>query len=258
MISCLARLLMVSLAGFAAPHATSAAEAVEVTAATAALTPQQIDHSLFDQVLKENVRDERVDYVAISRNKVDTLDKYLDQIAAADLSKLSRDEQLATYINLYNATVIKAVITRYHRNYTVAESKFKIFDEPLVRLKGRSVSLNDLENKIIRPTFKEPRIHVALVCAAVSCPPLTDKAFRAEGLSERLEAKMKAFVNDTSRNRIDVRNRKLQLSQIFNWYAIDFGGKSGVPKFVDRYHAASTSRYSLDFQEYSWALNVVK
>lgn len=241
MVQHLARLMFMTLAGFTFPNATVA---------------EGIDHGLFDQVLKGNVRNERVDYLAIRKQHKTTLDKYLGQIAAAELSKLSRNEQLATYINLYNATVINAVIDRYQPGYSVAQSKFKIFDESLVRVNGRRVSLNDLENKIIRPTFKEPRIHVALVCAAISCPPLVDKAYRADGLEDALEAKMKAFINDASRNRVDSRNRKLSLSQIFNWYAVDFGGKSGVPRYVDRYHDASTSRYSVSFSEYSWTLNI--
>lgn len=246
MIAALARIVFVSITSFTGLNGLAAPD--EVTA-------QGVDHNLFDQVLKGNVRDERVDYQAIHKHHAATLDKYLDQIAAADFSKMSREEKLTTYINLYNATVIRTVIHRYHARYTVAENSFKVFDEKLVRLRSGKVSLNHLEHKIIRKQFDEPRIHVALVCAAESCPPLLEKAYRADSLDKTLEAKMKAFVNDSSRNTVDVRGRKLKLSQIFNWFAEDFGGKSNVPNYVDKYHEASTSRYSLSFREYSWKLN---
>ena len=90
---------------------------------------------------------------------------------------------------------------------------------------GDNISLNHLEHEIIRKQFKDPRIHVALVCAAKSCPPLLNRAYRADDLDKVLDENMKRFVTDASRNQIDDEKRELRLSKIFEWYPADFGGK---------------------------------
>src|SRR5437867_10985748 len=115
-----------------------------------------VDHSVFDKILRENVRQDRVDYAGIKANWMQNLGNYLDLLAMVDVGKLPRNEQLAFYINLYNATMIKAIIDRYHPGYSPADDDFAVFTEPIVRVKTGAVSLNDLEHKIIRPTFKEP------------------------------------------------------------------------------------------------------
>src|SRR5207302_632116 len=109
-------------------------------------------------ILRHNVRDERIDYAAIKEKSLGELNAYLDHLAKFDGSQLAHDEALAYYINLYNASMIKAVIDRYHPGYSPSEKDFAVFKDPLVRTGGQTISLNDLENKIIRPTFKEPRI----------------------------------------------------------------------------------------------------
>ncbi len=215
----------------------------------------RIDHSPFDEILRQTVRGELVDYQLIRERYLTQLDGYLNHLAQVDPQTLSRDEQLAMYINLYNATMIRAVIDRYHPGYSPAENHFVVFDEPLVRVAGKTMSLNDLENKVIQPQFKEPRIHVAPVCAARSCPPLPSRAYRADDLHATLEANMQRFVNDTARNRVDVQTQRLQLSQLFNWYADDFGGKDAVAAYFDRYHEGDVAGYAVSFLEYSWKLN---
>jgi hypothetical protein len=215
----------------------------------------RIDHSSFDEILRQTVRGERVDYRLIRERYLKQLDGYLDQLAQVDPQTLSRDEQLAMYINLYNATMIRAVIDRYHPGYSPSENHFAVFEEPLVRVAGKAMSLNDLENVVIRPEFKEPRIHVALVCAARSCPPLLPRAYWAQDLQATLEANMRRFVHDTTRNRVDIQNQRLELSQLFNWYVDDFGGKRAVATYFDRYHDAEVAGYAVSFLEYSWELN---
>jgi hypothetical protein len=172
------------------------------------------------------------------------------------VEKLPRDEQLAHYINLYNATMLHAVAGRMRDGYTVAERDFAIFKEPLVRLAGgKTVSLDHLEHEIIRKQFKDPRIHVALVCAARSCPPLLNRAYRGNDLDQVLDANMKRFVTDASRNQIDETKRELRLSKIFEWFADDFGGKDAVPAYVARYCGKDVAAYRVSYVEYDWTLN---
>lgn len=216
-----------------------------------------VDHSPFDAILKRTIRDEGVDYLVLRRDHIQQLGDYLDQLARTRVDRLDRDEQLAFYINLYNATVIEMVARRYKSGYSVSHDRFGMFKEPLVRLHDRTVSLNDLENEIIRPTFKEPLIHVALVCAARSCRPIQPRAHRPDGLAETLDGNMRRFLNDARRNRIDPKGRNLQLSRIFEWYAEDFGGTKSLGRYVDKYVAADTTKAKIDFLEYSWDLNIV-
>lgn len=212
-------------------------------------------HATFDGILGNNVRDERVDYLAIRDRHWAELQSYLSMLAKTDPSKLSRDAQLAYYINLYNATMIRAVCERLRTGYQTSDDKWKVFDEPLVQLKGKQVSLNHLEHEIIRVQFDEPRIHAALVCGAESCPPLVDHAYDAGNLEETLAFRMREFVHDRTRNRIDDRAR---LSKIFEWYADDFGGKDGVLKYVNRFFNRDLTGLEVEFLDYSWELNIAK
>lgn len=219
--------------------------------------PVVVDHTAFDAILREHVRGERVDYLVIRDEQLPALDGYLDALAAVDTSALERDEHLAMLINLYNATMVREVVRRYEPDYTVAADDYAVFKQPLVRLEGKAMSLDALEHEVIRKAFKEPRIHVALVCGAVSCPPLLPRAYRGETLAATLEANMRRFVNDPSRNRIDEQAQRLELSQIFNWFAEDFGGRGKIADYVNAYTQADVSRYKVTYVEYDWSLNIV-
>jgi len=228
-----------------------------ITACTAVAEP--VRHESFDAILKATVRNERIDYMAVRTKHMSELNAYLSRMAQVDVNGLSRDEQLAYYINLYNATMIKAVVERYKPGYSPADNDFTVFKEKLVHLKGSKVTLDHLEHKIIRPTFKDPRIHAALVCGAVSCPPLLNRVYRADDLNKVLDNNMKKWIaNDSSRNKVDHRTRNLHLSQIFNWFAEDFGGKDNVANFVNPHFEEDVSGYRVQFLEYDWALNITR
>jgi len=227
-----------------------------VVAAVAAvgLARAEVEHSIFDAILRDNVRDERVDYLHIRLHALARLDEYLDRMADADADALTRDERLAYCINVYNATTIRAVVERYRLGYSVSEDSFVLFKDPIVHLRGGSVSLNHLENEIIRKQFDDPRIHAALVCAAASCPPLLARAYRADDLDAVLDANMRRFVNDPARNHIAP--GRVELSKIFEWYAEDFGGKDRLTHYVAKYATADVRDARQSFLEYSWELNM--
>ncbi len=215
-----------------------------------------IDHNKFDAILQANVRDERVDYLNIRKNHWPQLIEYLDTLAKVDPTTLSRNQQLALYINLYNASMIRAIIERFRADYSPSESLYRVFKEKLVRLSHKTITLDYLEHKIIRPTFIDPRVHAALVCAAHSCPPLWDRAYVAEHLDATLDKKMSDFIHDSSRNRIETDQRTLRLSKIFDWYADDFGGKSKLVDYISTYLQSDVTGFRVKFLSYSWKLNV--
>ena len=137
--------------------------------------------------------------------------------------------------------------------------------EEIVRAAGRTLSLDDVEHKIIRVEFKEPRIHAALVCAAISCPPLRTEAFEGGRLNEQLEDQTRTFLRDRqTENRLDLGNSVIHLSPIFDWYREDFGKTdAAILRFVARYFdgageksAFSQARLKIEFTTYDWSLNL--
>ncbi len=214
------------------------------------------DHAELDRILRTHVRDERVDYLLLRKHDGEALGRYLDGLSRVDVNALPERERLALYFNLYNAAMLRAVIDRFHADYTPAEDSWSVFDEPLIRFGERRLSLNALEHEVLRREFREPRLHVALVCAARSCPPLLPRAYRGEDLDAVLDGNMRRFLRDPTRNRIDRKGRRLVLSRLFDWYAEDFGGPSTVAAWVDRYVDGDVTGYAVEFLEYSWELNL--
>lgn len=235
---------------------------VVVVVAVLALAPTAFgafDHSAFTKILADNVtEDGLVDYAALKHKQFDLL-VYLDLLANADVKSMARDEQLAYYINLYNATVLFGISERYHANYSPAENDYELFKTAIVRSGGKTMTLNELENNIIRPTFKDPRVHAALVNGARSSPPLLRRAYTADDLDKTLDANMKRFVNDATRNRIDRGGKRLLLSKIFEWNADDFGGKDKLPAYISRYvEGGSVEGFAVSFLDYDWTLNALR
>ncbi len=173
------------------------------------------------------------------------------------------DEKLALHINAYNLIVIRSVIDHWPVSSVREVEGF--FDKLKHRVDGRQLTLNDLENKIIR-SMGRPRIHAALVCAAMSCPPLRRGAYTPENLGDQLEQITRRWINDTRRNQ--VRDGTLRLSAIFKWYGDDFSTDpfGGVLDFVKRHANEGTPIAELlnvrrsptiQFLEYDWKLNAV-
>jgi hypothetical protein len=127
----------------------------------------------------------------------------------------------------------------------------------VVTIGARKLSLNELEHQIIRPEFKDPRVHAALVCAARSCPPLINRAYTGPTVQAALTRNMRRFLLDRTRNPIDDANKLLRLSKIFEWYAGDFGGKDKLDEYVGDVLGQMFDDYTLSFVEYSWELNDV-
>lgn len=227
-----------------------------VALALAGCSVQEVDHAAFDRILAATVRGDRIDYLVLRRDHRAELERYLDRMARVDAERLPREEQIAYYANLYNATMIAAVIGRLRADWTPAEDSFAIFKEPLVRLRGRTISLDQLEKEVLPAVFDDPRLHAALVCGARSCPPLPGKAFGGDDVEQVLDARMQQFLRDARRNHVDAEGRKVELSQIFEWNAKDFGGEGEVAGYAGRELGVDLTGFDVTFRQYDWKLNL--
>jgi hypothetical protein len=151
--------------------------------------------------------------------------------------------------------MIKAVIDRDPARFKPSDNDFAVFQDKLVRTEGKTMSLNELENDVIRKQFNDPRIHAALVCAALSCPPILNRAYSEADLDQVLTENVQRWIKDPKRNQIDLKNRKLKLSKIFDWYKEDFGGAGKVGEFVSKFAGEDVSKFAVEFKDYDWTLN---
>ena len=233
-----------------------------VTPAPAAASAPAFDHAPFDEILRAHVHAGRVDYRSLKAEAEDELQRYLRLLAAVDPEQFAeRDDQLAFWLNAYNAFVIAGVVERYPAIESVMDVP-DFFKQKRWTAGGRRHSLDEIENEIIRPTFKDPRIHFILVCAAQSCPPLQAKAMKGETLQADLEQITRAVINDTAYVRPDAEAKALHLTRIMSWYKQDFVDKDGsLEAFLVRYLEAPARRrveggsLKIQFMKYDWALN---
>jgi hypothetical protein len=191
------------------------------------------NHSALDSLLSVHVKDGLVDYAGLQADR-DELRKYsegLGRLEKAAFDGFSQHEQLALLVNAYNAFTLELIL----KNYPVASIRDipGNWSDPQWLLLGRKISLNDLENKVIRPDYHEPRIHFALVCAAKGCPPLRAEAYTADKLEQQLAEASRGFARDERFNRLDAESTTLFISKIFEWYGDDFAwewGKVQLPE----------------------------
>ena len=221
-------------------------------------------HGDFDLLLGRYVEGLAVDYAAwtASPDDVVALDCYLDELTALDPADWPQADALAYWINLYNAVTVKLILD----NYPLASIKDlggflkkSPWKRKLVTVAGRELTLNDIENDIIRPTFADPRIHFALNCASQGCPPLQAAAYRPGSISAQLDAACKLAMN--SDRWVRVAGGKVELTKIFDWYAGDFEVDGGsVLAFINRYRDEPLTGDPGDFSfmSYDWSLNRVQ
>ncbi len=220
------------------------------------------DHSGFDGLLHRYVdKDGWVDYAGLARSPVE-LDKYIDEFGEARFSEMGRDEKLALLINAYNAMTLRLVLDHYPLDSIRDIPSAKRWDDERWRIGGRVTSLNEIEHEEIRAKFREPRIHLALVCAAVGCPPLRQEAYVAERLDEQLAAQTRYVLSHDRWHQFDRSSPVLRLTQLFNWYGGDFEQTAGsVLSFVSQYvpavgeRLAGGAKLTIRWLDYDWSLN---
>ena len=231
------------------PPTNDPAPSPATTPAPAPAKPH-VDHAPFDALLGRYVDDRgRVDYRGLARDEA-KLDAYLATLAAETPGQdWPRNEALAYWINAYNAYTLKLVLDNYPLESI--RDLDKPWDRKWIKLGGKTYGLNQIEHEIIRPRFNEPRIHFALVCAAVSCPPLADEAFTAANLNQLLDRRTRRFLRN---ERFNVTQEEVvRLSPLFDWYGEDFGD---VREYVNRYlERPIPAGAPINFLDYDWSLN---
>jgi len=207
-----------------------------------------------------------VDYTSLKARR-QPLDQYLVEVASVaepDFKRWTEPQQLAFLLNAYNAYTLQLIIDHYPvKSIKDIGSFFKgPWDQPVVRLFGRTLTLNNLEHDIIRKDYPDPRIHFALVCAARGCPPLREEVYVADRLEAQLDDQARQFLATPAKNRVDAVTRTVYLSPIFKWYGADFEKKHGsVLAALQPYWPktsvapAADDGFRIRYTDYDWSLN---
>jgi hypothetical protein len=220
-------------------------------------------HDSYTTLLKKHVSDGgHVNYRGFMED-VEAFDRYLDLLSNNPPQKSwSREDEMAYWINAYNAFTIK-LITKYYPVKSIKDigSSIQIpfvntpWDIKFISIGKNKLDLNNIEHGILRKKFEDPRIHMVLVCASKSCPKLLNEAYEAGTLDAQMTKQARAFLADDFRNKITANDP--QLSMIFKWYGMDFNrnGKT-VRDFVNRYSSVKIKPDTeISYLEYDWSLN---
>lgn len=262
------------------PDAVRAGELSEQFRGHASGASTTIDHSAWDGLLKTYVKPapdgvNRVDYKAFKANAHGALKRYVARLEAVRPTTLDKPEQIAFWVNLYNAKTVDIILDHYPvasiRDISLEKSLLGFLKKTVgaggpwkaevVKVDGRALSLDNIEHDILRPIYKDPRIHYAVNCASYGCPNLQRDAFTGATLDAQLDAGARAFINHPRGLKVD--SGRIRASSIYDWFQADFGGSAAaVLEHARRYaepqlKAALEGRTSIDSYDYDWRLNDV-
>jgi len=226
------------------------------------------DHSAFDALLRQHVVNGMVDYDAFAA--APSFPHYLDALSKADPAALDDQERLAYWINVYNAYTLRLITEHQERqsirniNRTLGFAGKGPWVEKLVKAGGQVYHLDNVEHDIIRKQWHEPRIHFALVCAAMSCPPLRSEAFTGALLDAQLTDQARRFLRTPAKNRIDLATATVYGSPIYaSYYREDFGSTdAAIGRYLAAFYPAGpeqellrSGHFKLVATPYDWTLN---
>ena len=227
-----------------------------------------IDHSPWAEFLDNYVWIERsgihnLEYGSVEPEDREMLDRYLASLQEIAISEFPRAEQMAFWINLYNALTVDVILDHYPvasiLEIDLTPPSDGPWDAQLARVEGRDLSLNGIEHEILRPTFGDPRIHYAVNCASYSCPNLAAEPFTPVNLEDLLDRSARDYVNHPRGARFE--DGRLIVSSIYLWYREDFGDSDeGIVEHLQLYAtgdlAEELANYSGELgQDYDWSLN---
>ncbi|MBI5857572.1 MAG: DUF547 domain-containing protein [Sphingobacteriales bacterium] len=213
--------------------------------------PGSPSHRVFDGLLQKYVSTSgKVNYKGLKKDKA-VLESYISELAKQIPDNTwTKNASLTYWINAYNAFTLKLIVDNYPIKSITNLHGGKPWDIKWVELAGKKYSLNNIENDIIRPTFKDARIHFAVNCAAVSCPPLANTAYTEANINSLLDTRVKNFVNSAAN---EITAGKITISKIFDWYKADFGD---AVNFINKYsNTKVNANATIEYKEYNWNLN---
>jgi uncharacterized protein DUF547 len=214
----------------------------------------------YNRLLSKYVTSGGVKYAEWKNNAADmqALQAVVDGIAKESISGLDKRQQLAFYINAYNAWILHEALEKYPTK-SVKDALFTFFTGKRITVAGQQTSFNALEKETIRSKFNDPRVHFALNCASRSCPPLSRQAFTGGNLDSQFETLAKVYVNSDKGVRFNAANKAAELSKIFDWYKDDFKGEGGPVAFINKRRSSPLPPDAkISYQDYDWGLNEAK
>lgn len=229
-----------------------------------------LDNRVWAAFLQRYVREapdgvNRVHYSAVTPADRARLREWLASMQAVDVRRLTRAQQMAYWINLYNAATLDVVLDAYPVS-SIREVRGGLFNrgpwrQKLLTVGGEDLSLDDIEHRILRPIWNDPRVHYAVNCASIGCPNLRREPFSADRIEAQLNAAAVAYVNHPRGLRVV--DGEVHASSIYEWYADDFGGPSGVLRHARRYAsgaqaAALRGASRIHSYDYDWRLNDIR
>lgn len=227
-----------------------------------------VNHQQWQQILdrylvKQN-QNMLFDYSLVTTKDQSQLKQYILFLSALDPRSYNRSEQFAYWVNLYNALTVKLILDNYPLQSITKLGGFFSFgpwDDKIVTVAKQSLTLNDIEHRILRPIWKDPRIHYVVNCASLGCPNLPSDALNGQNTETVLNRAAKQFINSDKGVRID--DKTLTLSSLYDWYGVDFGSnEQQILQHIDRYREKSTSgegklsswKGKIKY-DYDWSLN---
>ncbi len=231
---------------------------------------RSIDHASWGRFLKKYVQSHssgvnRIAYGQVSDSSRASLQAYINGLAQTRISQFNRREQLAYWINLYNALTVKVALDHYPVR-SIRDIKSGLFSsgpwgKKLVAVEGEQLTLDDIEHRILRPIWKDPRIHYAVNCAALGCPNLQPIGFTAATVPTLLDQAAAEFINHP--RGVTINRGKLVVSSIYVWFQADFGDSDeGVIQHLRQYASPDVSKalakvMKISNDRYDWTLNDV-
>ena len=232
------------------------------------------EDSLYNQILHKYVdQNGLVDYKNLKNDE--RLDEYINYLSGIKPDSLnSRDSKLAFWINVYNTFTLKLICESYpiesikDLNWTGTGLDYLVgktaWDKKFINIDNKIFTLNQIEHDIIRKEFRDPRIHFALVCAALSCPNLRNEVYTPDKLNNQLDNQAIKFLNNSKKNKFDLDSKTAYLSKIFDWYGGDFGEPDDkILTFISKYLRKeiadsildNIAQWKIEFLDYNWKLN---
>ena len=204
-----------------------------------------------DQFFQAHIQNGKVDYTSIKKNDSE-LNILVNTIASSKPSLSNKDEYTAFLINAYNLLVIKGIVDHLPTNSPLGVPGF--FDQLKYNLGGEQYTLNQIEKDLLfKKGGNDARFHFVLVCGAIDCPPILNKAYLPSTINNQLEAQTTKALNNPSFIKVD--GKKVKVSQIFNWYQNDFGD---LKTYINEYRKEKLeAKTKISYYEYNWNLNIL-
>lgn len=219
-----------------------------------------IKHNQWTDLLAKHVIDGKVNYKGFQKDRL-AFEEYLSLLSSVHPNDKhwSESEQLAFWINAYNAFTVQLILDHYPiksiRNIKEGLPFVNsVWDIDFIKIEGHVYSLNDIEHRILRRQYQEPRIHFAIVCASISCPKLRNEAFDSKVLDAQLQDQALDFLSDPIKNKINP--TEMQVSKIFLWFKKDFTKQGDLRSFLKTFKPEDVREDSpITYLEYDWNLN---